>query len=201
MDNEPTMDKRLLKDVAFYQNQLPPETAEEVTKAVKKKRSRPDKLEHTEAGDNTKYLLHGLQFFDVPKVDIHNPEEVRQRTYEYFKACADNDMKAGMAAYAGALGYSRVEIYNILKGNTKSHPDVLNTIKKAKNLVEQQYESYMSNNKINAVAGIFLLKNNFEDYTDKQEVEIKAVPLLGEEANPEEIAQKYMESLPLNDDL
>ncbi len=182
----------LLKPKEFYEA----ETAKAVETAVKKKRTRPEQTPQTDAGDNTKFLLHGLQFFDLPKVNMNDVEDVKQRTIEYFRACAENDMKAGMVAYAGALGYSRSEVHKIMTGQTKHPVEVRDTLKKAKSLIEQQYESYMSNNKINAVAGIFLMKNNFEDYTEKQEVEIKAVPLLGEEQNPEKIAERYMEALP-----
>lgn len=56
-------------------------------------------------------------------------------------------------------------------------------------------EAYMTNGKINPVSGIFLLKNN-HGYTDKQEIEVKAVNTLGEEGNKEEIAQRYLDALP-----
>ena len=175
------------------------EAIEAVTKRTRKDRSLA-LTPHTEPGDNTKYLNHSLRWFSVPRVDIQNEEAVWQRSVEYLQACAEDDMKPSITGYALALGYSRSELHRIARGEVYAGKNLAScdTIKKVKALIENQYEAYMQNGKINPVAGIFMLKNNFADYTDKQEIEVKATPL-GDSVSREEIAEKYIEGLPDED--
>ena len=53
---------------------------------------------------------------------------------------------------------------------------------------------YLQNNKINAVAGIFLMKNNY-GYSDKTEIEVAPKNLLGEGATNEELQRKYLTNM------
>lgn len=188
-----------MKRDMIISEEIPTEQAEAVNAVTK--RTRKDRSlalsPQTEPGDNTKYLKHSLRWFSVDKVDIQSEEAVWQRSVEYLQACAEDDMKPSITGYALALGYSRSELHKIAAGVAfagKNMPS-RDTIKKVKALIENQYEAYMQNGKINPVAGIFMLKNNFADYTDKQEIEVKATPL-GDSASREEIAEKYIEALP-----
>ena len=38
-----------------------------------------------EPGDNSKIVLTNMKFFDMPRVDLKNPDAVRERLAEYFK--------------------------------------------------------------------------------------------------------------------
>ena len=65
-------------------------------------------------------------------------------------------------------------------------------IKKAYGFLEEMWESYMLNGKINPVSGIFLSKNLFYGYADKQEFVL--TPNNGvSEADAATIAAKYDE--------
>ena len=169
----------------------------EVVEAVKKQ-TRPNRSmalkPQLEPGDNTKFLTHDLRFWDLPKCNMNDEEEVFERTKMYFEACAADDVKPGVAGYALSLGISRQELNNICRGD-RGNGSAVSTIKKAKAIIETQMEHYMSNGKINPVSGIFLMKNNY-GYTDKQEIEVKATNALGDEVSKDEIAAKYIESLP-----
>lgn len=177
--------------------ELPSEVVEEVKAVAKQKRpNRAIALQpQLEPGDNTRFLMHSIRLYNLPKVNMADEAEVEQRLIEYLQICAEDDAKVGVADFATALGISRQELHNISTGARGKNPLVVDTIKKAKAIIESQMEMYMTNGKINPVSGIFLLKNN-HGYTDKQEIEVKAVNALGDEVSKEEIAQKYMESLP-----
>ena len=66
---------------------------------------------NTESGDNTKYLNLGMELFNLPAIDLKEPEQVERRLNEYFEIHARYDMKptvAGMGMALGFLPYSTV---------------------------------------------------------------------------------------------
>jgi hypothetical protein len=101
-------------------------------------------------------------------------------------------MKPTVMGLCNALGISRDTFNSWCRGDTRndSHSD---TIKKAKNFLEEMMESYMLNGKINPVSGIFLLKNNF-GYQDKTEMVVTPNNPLGNQTDPEELKRKYIEA-------
>lgn len=84
-------------------------------------------------------------------------------------------------------------MWEIVTGQSKLTTLVVDTIKKAYQILNMQMENYMQNGKINPVAGIFLMKNNM-GYQDKSEMVLTPNNPLGDQANPEELQQKYLEA-------
>ena len=130
----------------------------------------------TESGDNTKYLSLGMELFNLPTIDLREPEQVDKRLNEFFEIHARYDMKPTVAGMGMALGLDRRRLWEIKTGNyhtSKSLSELptltTETIKKAYEYMEILWENYMQNGKINPVSGIFLGKNNF-GYQDKQEM-------------------------------
>ena len=76
--------------------------------------------------------------------------------------------------------------------------EVSDTIKKGYLILNQLMEDYMQNGQINPVAGIFLMKNNF-GYRDQQEMVLTPNTPLGEQKNTEELRQKYLDSVVVED--
>lgn len=134
-----------------------------------KKRNRNDLELQFNDGDNSRYLAHAVQIYNLPTVDLNDAQAVRQRLAEYFQICIENDMKANIAGVANALGVSRQYLWEISNGKTSKDRVVVDTIKKVYALLNQQMEDFMQNGKINPVAGIFLMKNNM-GYKDEQEI-------------------------------
>lgn len=165
------------------------------TKAIEKiKHSRPGRSKdvfEVEPGDNTRYLNHALEIYNLPKLDRKDPEKVLQRTNDYFNICLKNDMKPTIAGYALALGISRVELFSIVNDRRNTPPAVLNTIKGAQALINAQMEDYMQNGKVNPASGIFLMKNNM-GYKD----EVETVISRGEDRRPLEELKEQAEMLP-----
>jgi hypothetical protein len=136
------------------------------TKAVRK-RTRPDMKEHVEPGDNSKYIRHALTTLNMPPIDIADPQQVSERIDWYFEHCAVNEMKPTVKGFCNALGVHRDTIHTWRTGEYRAgtHQAI---IVRAYDLLEEMWENYMLNGKINPVSGIFLGKNNF-GYQDKQE--------------------------------
>jgi hypothetical protein len=145
---------------------------------------------NTEPGDNSKYLRHALVTLDLPPIDISNVEEVEGRIWWYFDHCVDNDMKPTVSGMCNALGIHRDTLATWRTGEFRAgtHQAV---VLKAYRLLEELWENYMMNGKINPVSGIFLGKNNF-GYRDSQEYVV--TPNMQQESmDPRVIEQKYDE--------
>ena len=128
-----------------------------------------------EPGDNTKYLNLGMRLFNLPPINLNDPEQVNNRLNEFFQIHADADMKPTVSGMGMALGLDRRRLWEIKTGNFGTNTRVANlptltqdSIKKAYEYMEILWENYMQNGKINPVSGIFLGKNNF-GYQDKTE--------------------------------
>ncbi len=152
----------------------------------------------TEPGDNQKYIGVSLKLFNMSKVDLHNPEEVQERLAEYFQIHFDADLKPTVAGMAMALGIDRRRLWEIRagvpKGGTAQYdlPTLtLDSIKKAYDFMENLWENYMQNGKINPVSGIFLGKNNF-GYQDKTEYVVTPNVNTDSDYNAEDIKKRYL---------
>ena len=166
----------------------------ENTPPAKQTRNRPDLAnfgqENVEPGDNSRFLRHALATLNMPPIDISDPKQVEDRITWYFLHCADNEMKPTVKGLCNAIGISRNTLrtwYNEeYRGSTHSP-----MIKKAYDLLEELWEDYMLNGKINPVSGIFLGRNHW-GYQDK--IDLVVTPNNTMEAkNPQEIEAKYAE--------
>lgn len=135
-----------------------------------------DVEEGEEMNANTKIITKNLEIFDLPDIDITQVDQVQNRIKEYFAIEAKWGFKPTMAGLANSLGLNRTTLWQIRTGNfgntrgkvTALPIAVTNCIKKAYEFMEQNWEDYMQNGKINPVAGIFLGKNNY-GYRDQVE--------------------------------
>ena len=119
------------------------------------------------AGDNARYLAHAMVVMEQPPIDISNPQEVEARIKWYFGHCVNSDMKPTVSGMCNALGIHRNTLYDWKMGNNRkgTHQEVA---LRAYSVLEELWEDYMLNGKVNPVAGIFLGKNLFQ-YKDQQE--------------------------------
>lgn len=152
--------------------------------------------ENIKAGDNSRYLRHALVLLDLPPIDISDDKQVNERIAWYFNHCADNDMKPTVTGLANSLGVSRFTLYEWRTGKrrglTDNRPEI---IQRAYSVLEELWEDYMLNGKINPVSGIFIGLNHF-GYTNKQEIVVTPNNPLGEKEDMNEIRQRYLESIP-----
>jgi hypothetical protein len=144
---------------------------DEVTALVEKKSKKDLYLNpQTKKGDNAKFLRNALASYNLPTIDIGDYEQVEERVNWYFNHCLENDSKPGIAGLCNALGITRMTFFNWQSKVTRDRKEHHNLAVKSKGIIEELYEQYMLNGKINPVSGIFLMKNNFEGYYDRQDV-------------------------------
>ena len=170
----------------------------------KGKGSRPNRSDQmkpqTDPGDNKKYIQHTMEVAQLEHIDLKNAELVDQRILKYFSICELNDMKPSVAGLALALGVERTTLWKIRTQQTGGYPsEVINSIKRAVQIINAMMEDYMQNGKINPVSGIFLMKNNM-DYSDKQEVVVTPNNPLGTAESPEKLEERYRESVVIDTD-
>lgn len=119
------------------------------------------------AGDNAKYLAHAMVVMEQPPIDRTNPREVEERIKWYFGHCVNSDMKPTVSGMCNAIGIHRDTLHTWKTGEARkgTHQEV---VLRAYRVLEELWEDYMLNGKVNPVAGIFLGKNLFQ-YRDQQE--------------------------------
>ena len=156
------------------------EAGEEIVKSKKKPRGlskdmADGKWLQAEPGDNTRIVMTNMKFFDMPKVDLRDPEAVRERLVEYFQIYGEADLKPTVAGMAMCLGVDRRRLWDIKSGNYtnvggyKDLPiETVDLVKKAYEILETTMENYANAGKINPVMAIFMMKNHF-GYQDKTE--------------------------------
>ena len=153
----------------------------------------------TEPGDNAKYIGVSLQLFNMPAVDLHKPELVQARLSEYFEIHIKADLKPTVAGMAMALGIDRRRLWEIktnVPGRCQDLPtETRDSIKKAYDFLENLWENYMNNGKINPVSGIFLAKNNF-GYQDKQDIVVTPNTRSDSDYSAEDIRARYLSDSP-----
>ena len=173
---------------------------DDIVKEVVKKKPRGKNIGETlapitEPGDNAKYIGVTLQLFNMTKVDLHKPEDVQARLTEYFRIHTEADMKPTVVGMAMALGIDRRRLWEIRADVADRNQDLptltRDYIKRAYNFMENLWENYMQNGKINPVSGIFLGKNNF-GYQDKTEYVVTPNVQNDSDYNKDDIMARYM---------
>lgn len=147
--------------------------------------------EYVELGDHSKYIRHALATWQLPPIDIADPKQVSDRIDWYFHHCADNEMKPTVTGFCNALGVHKDTIRSWYHGEFRAgtHQDI---IRRAYGVLQELWEDYMLNGKINPISGIFLGKNQWSDYVDKQEM-VLTPNQQQETIDPATIEAKYAE--------
>lgn len=154
----------------------------------------------TEPGDNAKYMNINIELMRLKNIDLDDVEQVEQRLADYFDIFGRYDTKPTVVGMAIALnGHSRQWLWSVVHdkplggmGNMATlRPAVTDSIKKAYFLLENLWEQYMQNGKVNPVAGIFLGKNNFT-YQDKTEYVLTPNQNSDSDIDPDSIRGRYL---------
>ena len=177
------------------------ESGEEIVKSAPKRSMIVNALKGDmgmDPGDNTRIVQTNMRFFDMPKVDLHDPDAVRERLGEYFQIYAEADLKPTVAGMASALGVNRQRLWEIktgaaVGGTTKQSlpSETLDLIKKAYDILEMSMENYASSGKVNPVISIFMMKNHF-GYQDKTEYVLTPNQKTERDYDADEISKRYL---------
>lgn len=176
--------------------ETPEQAGEQIVKAKRKGNNQKENFmqEYVKPGDNSRYLRLARVSMDLPPIDISDPEQVANRISDYFDFCEQNDKKPGMAGLANWIGVDNTTLSSWRRGEyrAETHSPL---VKKAVQILEELWEDYMQNGKVNPVSGIFLGKITF-GYKDVQDYVITPNNPLGAEGDPNAMAQKYKSALP-----
>ena len=150
-------------------------------------------------GDNTRIVQTSMKFFDMPKVDLHDPKAVHDRLCEYFAIYGEADLKPTVAGMAMALGVDRRRLWAIANdqptgGNgykLNLPPETTDLVKKAYEILETSMENYANAGKINPVMAIFMMKNHF-GYQDKTEYVLTPNQKQDSDYDAEDIRKRYL---------
>ena len=179
------------------------ETNDVVTEIVKKPKGKPrggnnfltDAALNVQPGDNAKYVMLGARLFNLPPIDLKDPEQVTNRLNEFFQIHAEADMKPTVSGMGMALGLDRRRLWEIKTGVQDRNQELptltRDFIKRAYEYMELLWENYMQNGKINPVSGIFLGKNNF-GYQDKTEYVLTPNSHNDSDYDAEDIKKRYL---------
>jgi len=178
---------------AMSKTELTPEQAGQIVKK-KQTRNRPDLknfgAEYCEPGDNSRYIRQALASVDLPPIDISDEKQVEERIRQYFEYCAGQDIKPRVSGMANWLGIHRDTLNTWQRGTARkgTHMEI---VQKYMGLMEELWESYMLDGKVNTVAGIFLGKIMF-GYREPTEVIVSTGQPLGEQVDAKQI-EEYLD--------
>ena len=152
-----------------------------------------------EPGDNTRIVQTNMKFFDMPRVDLHDPAAVHERLSEYFRIYGEADLKPTVAGMAMALGVDRRRLWAIANDQPNGGngyklnlpPETTDLVKKAYEILETSMENYANAGKINPVMAIFMMKNHF-GYQDKTEYVLTPNQRQDSDYNAEDIRKRYL---------
>ena len=121
-------------------------------------------------GENANNAKHIMKIATLPQIDQTDKQEVAERIEQYFDLCIEDDMRPTVAGLALALGTNRTSLFQWKAGKIDRIPDeVAGLVDRAIAILNAEQEEAIAVSG-NIVGGIFLMKNSFEEYTDKREI-------------------------------
>lgn len=146
-------------------------------------------------------LDRALTVYKWPKIDLDSDEAVEERCALYFEHCRDTGERPTIAGLACAVGCSTQTLSDWESGKTRAQLSSRRSgiIKKAKLLIQYFLEQIAVGNKIYPNVWIFYGKNYF-GMKDVQDITITPNTGLDQEHTADEIAQKVLEDIPVDDD-
>lgn len=142
-----------------------------------------------------RYQLYSSLMKKIPKINIDDPIQVKNRITAYFDCCNKNDIATSPPDLARWLKTSKRNLMRWLNGEfRKSTHQPL--IEEAWTKLESDLVNRIQVGAISPPSGIFLLKN-WMGYKDVQDIAIAPKNPLGELQNPEELRRRIEGSVVL----
>lgn len=120
------------------------------------------------SGENSKLLKTLMKSFELPPIDIADPEQVQERISEYFDFCIEYNLFPCIAGLSNWLGIHRDTLNSWKRGEYRkdTHQKI---IQRAYDLIEVLIVDLLQDDKMPSLTGIFLLKSMF-GYTDRYDL-------------------------------
>ena len=150
-------------------------------------------------GENAKMIRLLTQHEHLPRIDISDPEQVRQRIMEYFQFCIKHNLMPQIIGMSDWIGISRDTLNSWKRGEFPGRKEHQKIIEMGYSIIEEVMIAKLLDNRIPAASGIFLLKNCF-NYADRVEVgfEAKQDPFDG--LNNEEVRKRIIEQYGIDEE-
>lgn len=126
----------------------------------------------------------------LPNINYDDPEQARERVQMYIDIATAAGQRVVFETCALALGMSRQMLYARLNGQVKLSEEQRRVWRWAKALLDSAMAEYAHSGESNAIATIFLARNN-QGYTNADPVNIESGSDTAAEQTNEEIARKY----------
>ncbi|POP33378.1 hypothetical protein C3B58_07710 [Lactonifactor longoviformis] len=150
--------------------------------------------------ENALFCQYALDMFHSPTVDLGDSDAVADAIDGYFGYCIERGLRPGNLGLYAALGLSKQEVSNEMRGMThKLSSSCLDLLKKAKQALATYRELLGSQGKLNPVTLIFWQKN-YDGLKDVQDITITPNASMQQEHTPEEIEAKVLDDIPIDDD-
>ena len=128
---------------------------------------------------------------------VKSDDELEERVEQFFQTCIDTGEIPSVEKLCLAIGSYRQEVWNWEQGTGCSQRRV-DIIKRAKQAIAAMDAELVANRKIPETTYIFRSKNYY-GMKDQQEVVVAPSNPLGEEQDPQLLAEKYAATLPLRE--
>lgn len=139
-------------------------------------------------------LTEALVTYNMPKVT--NDEELEKRIVDYFTNCAQTGEKPTVEQMSQVTGYSYATVWDWENGRNKGFSaNTSEIIKKAKSFLRVFDAKLLLEGALNPVSYIFRAKNYY-GMKDTQDYILTPNNPLGDESDPNKLAQKYQSALP-----
>lgn len=150
--------------------------------------------------DNANYINLLKEAFVVDKPDLSNQKEVDNAIQLYLDRCARHNIRPGNMGLYNALGITRQDVNDYLKGKRKAPSSTfIDTLKKVKASMAEYREILGSQGKLSPPTLIFWQKNH-DGFEDVQKVELDANAAPQAEKTPEEVARMIESDIPIDVD-
>lgn len=123
------------------------------------------------------------------KIDIHNLDELKDATLEYFNFCAQQGIMPSMRRLANWYGYSYQRLYQLIE---KQSPAGI-YLDQIKDAIKDNLEQAALVNAVNNISAMFILKTQHDYVEATKHIIEPSESLLGQPKSPEEIAN-YIDS-------
>ena len=118
------------------------------------------------------------------KIDIHNLDQLKESTLEYFNFCAQQGIMPSMRRLANWYGYSYQRLYQLIERQSPAGV-YLDQIKDA---IKDNLEQAALVNAVNNISAMFILKTQHDYVEATKHIIEPSESLLGQPKSPEEIA-------------
>ena len=140
---------------------------------------------------NTRITAMMMRIVDLPAIDLNDENQIEMRCRDYLSICYEYQDRPTTEGLSCALGIDRTTLLNWITGRRTKKPEVVEVLKKYHSILNGLMASYMTNNKISPITGVFLSRNNFPGYTDAG----LQITVTNQPQTPDVLEQKYMESI------